>query len=162
MIVAAIVLYAGIASLVESIKKIINPSVADYSTTSIIILELPDTMTVDEVDLLTRRIQLKVYKKTGIILTGVGVYSYNTKNEEAAQIRNAVQKAILSHDWALQIHGFYADTAKKAIRFDVVLSFDITREEALRIMMPEVKSLYPDYDVQILPDIDLSDMDHSN
>ena len=47
-------------------------------------LELPDTMTVDEVDVLIRREQLKVFKETGVILTGIGVYSYNTKNDEAA------------------------------------------------------------------------------
>lgn len=36
-------------------------------------IELPDTMTVDEVDSLTRRVQMKVYKETGIMLVGVGV-----------------------------------------------------------------------------------------
>ena len=38
MIVAAIVLYAGITSLVESIKKIINPETPDYSAVSLIII----------------------------------------------------------------------------------------------------------------------------
>ncbi|MCR4671747.1 MAG: cation diffusion facilitator family transporter [Lachnospiraceae bacterium] len=38
VIVAAIVLYAGITSLVESIKKIINPEAADYSAVTLIIL----------------------------------------------------------------------------------------------------------------------------
>ena len=120
-------------------------------------IELPDTMAVDEVDSLTRKIEEKVYKKTGVILTGVGVYSYNTKNEEAAQIRNNVQKIVMAHDWALQLHGFYADTVSKKLRFDVVLSFDITREEALNILMQEVQKAYPNYKVQIAPDIDLTD-----
>ena len=120
-------------------------------------VELPDTMTVDEVDVLTRRIQLKVYQETGVILTGIGVYSYNTTNEEAAQIRNAVQKAVLSHDWALQMHGFYVDTEKKTIRFDVVVSFDIEHEEAIAIMLEEIQALYPDYEIQIIPDVDVTD-----
>lgn len=38
MIVAAIVLYAGITSLVESIKKIIHPQEAEYSIISIVII----------------------------------------------------------------------------------------------------------------------------
>ncbi len=117
-------------------------------------VELPDTMTVDEVDTLTRRIQANVYQKTGIILTGIGVYSYNTSDDEAAQIRNAVQEAVLSHDWALQLHGFYADTQEKIIRFDTVLSFDIDAAEALRTLTEEVGQLYPDYSVYIVPDID--------
>ena len=40
MIVAALVLYAGITSIVESIKKIIHPEAADYSTVSIIIISV--------------------------------------------------------------------------------------------------------------------------
>ena len=38
MLVAAIVLYAGITSMVESIKKIISPETPDYSTVSLIII----------------------------------------------------------------------------------------------------------------------------
>ena len=38
MIVAAIVLYAGLTSLVESVKKIIHPEAADYSTVALIII----------------------------------------------------------------------------------------------------------------------------
>ncbi|MBQ1619649.1 MAG: cation transporter, partial [Oscillospiraceae bacterium] len=38
LLVAAIVLYAGITSLVESVKKIIHPEAADYSTVSLLII----------------------------------------------------------------------------------------------------------------------------
>ena len=117
-------------------------------------VELPDTMTVDEVDALTRRIQTKVYRESGVILTGVGVYSFNTSDDEAAQIRNTVQKTVLAHEWALQLHGFYADTEAKTMRFDVVVSFDADSTEAIKTLTKEVRQLYPDYDVQIIPDID--------
>ena len=117
-------------------------------------IELPDTMTVDEVDALTRRIQTKVYRESGVILTGVGVYSFNTSDDEAAQIRNTVQKTVLAHEWALQLHGFYADTEAKTMRFDVVVSFDADSTEAIKTLTKEVRQLYPDYDVQIIPDID--------
>lgn len=117
-------------------------------------IELPDTMSVDEVDRVTRRIETRVYREAGIILTGIGVYSYNTASDESAEMRNAVQKAVLSHDWALQLHGFYADTNKKTMRFDVVLSFDIDRAEALSVLTKEVQALFPQYSLQIVPDID--------
>lgn len=117
-------------------------------------IELPDTMSIDEADRLTRRIQANVYVKTGVILTGVGVYSFNTSDDESAKIRNAVLEKALAHDWALQLHGFYADTQKKTIRFDVVISFEIDRTEALGILMQETQAMYPDYSVQIIPDID--------
>ena len=118
-------------------------------------IELPDIMTVDEVDLLIRRLQMKVYKETGVILSGISVYSYNTKNKEAAQIREKLQEVVLSHDWALQMHGFYIDN--KTIRFDVVISFDITNKIALDILTKEVQDLYPDYNFQIILDVDVTD-----
>lgn len=118
-------------------------------------VELPDTMEVDEVDKLTRKLQYKIYNKTGIILIALGVYSYNTKDEEAGEIRKKIEREIMSHDWALQVHGFYVDTKNKTIRFDVVLSFDVERENAIKAIKREVSALYPDYQIQIVPDIDL-------
>ena len=120
-------------------------------------IELPDTMSVDDVDRITRRIQTEVYRRTGIILTGIGVYSHNTSDDTAAQMRNAIQKTVMSHDWALQMHGFYVDTEKKTIRFDVVLSFDVDRNEALKTLYGEVSAVYPDYEVMIVPDVDVAD-----
>ena len=120
-------------------------------------IELPDTMSVDEVDRVTRRIQTDVFHKTGIILTGIGVYSFNTSDDEAARMRNAVQKAVMSHDWALQMHGFYADTEKKTLRFDVVLSFDVDRKEAMETLYTEIGALYPGYELSIIPDVDVTD-----
>jgi cation diffusion facilitator family transporter len=120
-------------------------------------VELPDTLTVDDVDRITRKIQVDVYQKTGVILTGIGVYSYNTSNDEAAQMRNKVQETVLSHEWALQMHGFYADTEKKTARFDVVMSFDVDRKEALETMYKEICGMYPDYEIVIVPDVDVAD-----
>ena len=120
-------------------------------------VELPDTLTVDDVDRITRKIQVDVYQKTGVILTGIGVYSYNTSNDEAAQMRNKVQETVLSHEWALQMHGFYADTEKKTARFDVVMSFDVDRKEALETMYKEISGMYPDYEIVIVPDVDVAD-----
>ena len=117
-------------------------------------LELPDTMSVDEVDRLTRRVQARVYRETGVILTGIGVYSFNTSDDEIARMRSAVQEAVLSHDWALQLHGFYADVEQKTMRFDVVLSFDVDRAEAITTLTEEVSALFPDYALHVIPDID--------
>ena len=118
-------------------------------------LELPDVMTVDEVDILTRRLQNRVYNETGVILAGISVYSYNTKNKLAAEMRDEIQKVVLAHEWALQMHGFYLEG--KTIRFDVVLSFNIAQKEALNILIQELQKLYPDYTLQILPDVDITD-----
>ena len=127
----------------------------DYESVHI---ELPDTMTVDQVDELTRRLEARVYRATGVILTGVGVYSYNTKDDDAAKMRNVVQETVLAYEWALQLHGFYANTKNKSLRFDVVMSFDIKPREGIEILTRDMKRLFPDYTVQITPDVDVSDL----
>lgn len=126
----------------------------DYATLH---MELPDTMTVEEVDVLTRKVQAKVFRETGVILTGIGVYSYNTSDDEASQMRNSVQKKVLEHDWAIQMHGFYADMEEKTIRFDVVLSFEADRKEAMDTLNAELKEMYPDFTPVIIADVDASD-----
>jgi hypothetical protein len=55
------------------------------------------------------------------------------------------------------MHGFYADTEKKTIRFDVVLNFDVDRREAVEELLKEVGAMYPEYGVMITPDVDVSD-----
>ena len=120
-------------------------------------LELPDTMTVDEVDVLTRKVEQNVFRETGVILTGVGVYSYNTSDTEVAHIRNDVQEMVMAHDWTLQMHGFYLNIEEKSMRFDVVLSFDIDPQEGIEIICKEVQEAYPDYTLQIVPDLDIAD-----
>ena len=120
-------------------------------------LELPDTMTVEQVDELTRRVETKVYKETGVILTGVGVYSYNTQDKSVMKIRSEVQHLVLSHDWVIQFHGFYVDIEKKTMRFDIVLDFSIDPKEAMATLYQEVQTAFPDYTVTIVPDVDLAD-----
>ena len=119
-------------------------------------IELPDHMTVREVDRLTRKLEAKVYKETGVIMTGVGLYSYNTGDSGAAKIQNDVQERVLAHDWALQLHGFYVDTETKEMTFDVVMSFDIRPREGLKILYEEMCKAYPDYKIVIAPDVDVS------
>jgi cation diffusion facilitator family transporter len=120
-------------------------------------LELPDTMTVAEVDVLTRHAEEKIFKETGIILTGVGVYSHNTKDEKITEMQNKIFGILNNHNWALQMHGFYADNVAKTLRFDVVLSFEIKPAAALEILMDEVQQIFPDYEISITPDVDISD-----
>jgi len=120
-------------------------------------LELPDNMSVKEVDKLTRKLEAKVYRETGVILVGVGLYSYNTGDSEAAKIQNDVTEKVMAHSFALQIHGFYIDTEAKDMRFDVVMSFDIDPKEGLKTLFGEMKQTYPDYTIQIAPDVDVSD-----
>ena len=120
-------------------------------------VELPDNLTVEQADVITRKVQHDVYTQTGVILTGVGIYSHNTKNDEAAEIRNNVRKIVLDNEWALQMHGFYIDTTERKMRFDVVFSFDIDLQEGQNIVREQILKAYPGYDIIVTADVDISD-----
>ena len=120
-------------------------------------LEVADTMTAREFDRLTRRLERKVFHETGIILAGVGLYSHNTGNDEAAEIQKFVHDKVMAHDWALQFHGFYVDIEKKEMTFDVVISFDIKAGEGIKMIHDELQKVYPDYQIEIAADVDITD-----
>ena len=45
MIIAAIVLYAGVTALIESVKKIINPETPEYSVLTLVIIAVAAIVT---------------------------------------------------------------------------------------------------------------------
>ncbi len=122
-------------------------------------IELPDTTTAKEIDSLTRELETKIYEETGVILAGVGIYAYNTHDDEALRIEKEVKQLVLQHKWAVQVHGFYLDVEAKMMRFDVVLSFDIEPQRAVQVLYDEIKKAYPDFAVKIAPDVDVSTTD---
>ena len=80
------------------------------------------------------------------------------EDKEAVKIIDVIKNIVMSYDWALQMHGFYLEEEKKIINLDVLINFDIEHEEALKILYDEIRQVYPDYELQIVTDIDLIDM----
>jgi len=119
-------------------------------------VEIPDTMTADEIDLLQRRIAANVYKKHGVALTGIGVYSMNTKDDEIKELRSGITRLVSSHDGVLQIHGFYADKKKKSVNLDIILDFSLEdREAEFALIRNELQTAYPDWTFNLTMDIDV-------
>ena len=118
-------------------------------------VEVDDVMTADEIDLMERRIADSVYQKHGVLLTGVGVYARNTKDDQVSALRSAVTRIVLSHEGVLQMHGFYADVEKKTIGFDVILDFELAdRQTMFEQIQQDVQAAYPDYTIRMTMDID--------
>ena len=120
-------------------------------------VEVPDTMAAEDLDILTREIEQDVYHKTGVIMTGIGIYSYNTKDDKISALRSKIQKIVFENEFAIQMHGFYADLQSKKIRFDVVLSFEIDAHEGVKKIIEDLKKDFPDYEFVVTPDVDVSD-----
>lgn len=119
-------------------------------------VEIPDTTTAKEISRLTHRIETKVYEQTGVVIAAVGVYAYNTKNDDAMKIEKEVRQCVLQHKWAIQVHGFYLDLEAKIMRFDVVLSFDINPEDGIKTLYEELHHVHPQYKLEIFADVDVS------
>ena len=87
VLVSVIVLYVGVTSLIESIKKIIRPETPDYSPVALIIIAVA--------------VLVKI------------VLGRHVKGDAAARLREDVRRAVMAHEHALQMHGFCIDEASE-------------------------------------------------
>ena len=120
-------------------------------------IELPNDMTVSDVDKLSRQITDNIMRKYGIILHTIGVYSINKKDSETRMVYDEIKKLVFAHKHVLELHGFSLDKKSKTIVFDIVIDFNTLDHDKLRRdIYREVKRLYPDYEINIILDADTS------
>ncbi|MBO7386272.1 MAG: cation transporter [Lachnospiraceae bacterium] len=118
-------------------------------------IEVPDTLSAEKLDKLTRDITTEIYNRYNVLLTAVGVYSFNTGDERIIAIKEKVKKLVLAQEYVLQMHGFYLDEEEKYMRFDVVVSFDApSRNAVYENILHDLKETFPDYEFIVAMDID--------
>jgi len=121
-------------------------------------IEVPDTYSADRLDQLIREITMKVLAEHRVVLTAIGVYSVNTKDENVIRAHKKVRDIVLSHEHVKQMHGFYLLEDQKTMRFDVVVSFDAKdRKAVFREVTEDVQKAFPDYQLQITLDTDFAE-----
>ena len=121
-------------------------------------IEVPDTYSADRLDRLIRDITMKVLREHRVILTAIGVYSVNTKDEEVIRTKERVREIVLAHEHVRQMHGFYLIKEQKAMRFDLVVSFDAEdRRAAFGKAVQDVRNAFPDYTLQAAMDTDFAE-----
>ena len=121
-------------------------------------IEVLDTLSVAEVDKISRKITENIMNKYGVILHTIGIYSVNTKDKKIIQIQNDIHDMVFSHKGIMQMHGFYVDEIEKTISFDIIIDFSIkNREEVYKLIYDQVQEKYKDYKINITLDIDISD-----
>ena len=121
-------------------------------------IEVPDTYSAAQLDQLLREIMTKVYQEHHVILTAIGVYSVNTKDEEIIRAKKQVEEIAFSHEFVRQLHGFYLIKEPKTLRFDVVISFDARdRRAVFEEVLADVRKAFPDYALQAAMDTDFSE-----
>ena len=119
-------------------------------------IEIDEDTKASEIDKLTREITNKVYKKHNVILSAIGIYSLNTKDEEVIAIRNDIINTLSEYKSILQVHGFFLDKKEKTIKFDIILDFeDQNRLKKYETIKNTIQNKYPDYKINITMDIDI-------
>ena len=122
-------------------------------------IEVPDTLTADDLDRMLRKITVDVYQKHNVILTAIGIYSDNTHNPEAIEIREKVREIAKKNPYVIQMHAFYLDKTEKSIRFDIVVSFDAPdRHLVYQDVLERTQQELHGYDIQIAMDVDFSEI----
>ena len=53
----------------------------------------------------------------------------------------------------------FIDIKAKIMRFDVVVSFNIKPQDGIKTLYEEINKAYPDFDIKISPDVDISTTD---
>lgn len=118
-------------------------------------IEVPDTYSADRLDQLIREITMKVLCDHHVILTAIGVYSVNTRDEEVIRAREQVREIVFAHEHVRQMHGFYLLKQQKIMRFDIVISFDAKdRRDIYMSVVSDVKKAFPDHELQVAMDTD--------
>ncbi len=126
-------------------------------------IEVEDGCSVSRLDELTREIIKAVFTEYRVILTAVGVYSINTKDETVKHLREEIAKRVLSYEYVKQIHGFYYNQVENTIRFDVVISFDApSRQAVFEQILEALQQEYPKYTFTLAMDMDYGEICEKN
>ena len=121
-------------------------------------IEVPDTYSADRLDQMLREIMMKVFSEHHVILTAIGVYSVNTKDDEVVEAKRRVEQIVFSHEHVRQMHGFYLTKDEKKLRFDIVISFGAKDRRALYgEVVADVQKAFPDYELQVAMDTDFTE-----
>ena len=122
-------------------------------------IEVDDDFKIDRLDELNREIMVAVNQKYHVLLTAVGVYSVNTKDEDTIRLKEEIGKLVLAHKFVKQIHGFYYSRKEQSVRFDVVISFDAeSRQAVFAEVYEELKAKYPNLQFALAMDMDYGEI----
>ena len=184
LIIAIYLIYEGVQLLIRHIRKLLGEQISPVLSSKIrdtilsfpdvqgaydlslhtygpdrvtgsVHISVPDSWTVDRLDHLQRQIAKKVLEETGVILTGIGVYSINTKNDFSSHLESEITAYITQCNLVTSIHGFYYQEETQTISLDAVFSL---KNEVPFVQYQQLKTRlqerYPQYSFLITMDVD--------
>lgn len=121
-------------------------------------VEIDDSLSASEIDELSREVMEMVFKETGVTLSAVGIYARNCQSDIINEMRTKITNHCLELGYIQQVHGFFVDTDKQQIRFDIVVPYGISQLDRRQKELREwIKKEYPDHRLDLTIDLDTSD-----
>ncbi len=187
VVIALVIIKAGVDILGEAIAKIlgqrVEPELAnqikavvrgvdgvngaydlvlnDYGPerlTGSVHVEVDEDLTAYQIDTITRKIQVAVYRECGVMIHTVGIYSTNMDTPEMRALREEIRSVVMSHEYVRGFHGFYVDATTLQCSFDAVMSFDAPdMRVAFDEVVADVEEKFPEYTFRVNMDLDFSD-----
>lgn len=118
-------------------------------------IQVRNDMTAEEIHILTREIEYEIFKEFAIVLT-LGIYAANDKGE-FGEIKKELNTILKDYKEILQVHGFYVDKSNN-IFFDLIYDFKTeNREEITDKIKDRLKEKYPNYNCNVIIDLDITD-----
>ncbi len=120
-------------------------------------IEVNDSITAKEIQLLEREIQTEVYINFSIIMT-VGIYASNDSTEISKKIKDYLLEILKKYPHIIQMHGFYVDEVKKLVLFDIIFDFDEENQSGvISEINTTLKEKFSEFTFNIIIDTDFSD-----
>ena len=143
----------------EEVLGVYDLTLHNYGPNKIIAtahIQVADNLNAREIHRLTRRMEVDIYNKYGIILT-LGIYASNDI-KEYKEIKTYIRSLLKQYKNIIQMHGFYVDEEYHLISFDLIFNFDEEYpENSVEEIKMNLKEKYPEYDYSIILDADISD-----
>ena len=119
-------------------------------------IQVDDNLTAKEIHKLTREIQTKAFNEQHVILT-VGIYA-NNDSDDVTNVKRDLLQIIRNHKEVIQMHGFFLDSEKHLITFDLIIDFKSPdHEKTIADIKDEIKQIHPEYNYSVIEDLDISD-----
>ncbi len=141
--------YEGVLGAYDLILHDYGP---EYAIGSVHI-EIPASMTADQIHKLTRSIAEEVARKYHVILT-IGIYAINENHQD---LRRSIHETAMEHEGVLGTHAIYIDDSEKTITIDVMTDFNVDREWLEKDLEGHIHEYLPGFRVDINFDNSFSD-----
>ena len=121
-------------------------------------IEIPDTCTVMRADELIQDITGAVYRKHGIILTAISIYSVNSSDPEFAELKKGIEEILADEPEILEMHALSLKKEEKSVRMDFVVSLGAkNRTEVFGAAVRKIEARFPQYTFLAVMDTDFAE-----